>query len=72
MFDVSAGTGQIVDPTVIPVVLPTPVPIVLTTGITLTAIGNDFTYVLINNAGAILQQATSPTPQQLRTHMLIL
>ena len=71
LFDISAGTGQIVDPATIPVPIPTPITISSAVGVAITTIGNDFTFVLITNAGAVLQQSTSPTPQQLRTHILL-
>jgi hypothetical protein len=72
-FDLSAGTGQVVDAKTTPATPTiTPVTIAGGTAITVTNLGTQFfTYILVDNLGAIVQQGTPPTSIQLRTHIYI-
>jgi len=73
-FDISAGVGQIADVKTTPSTpIITPVTISLATAVAISGgIGSsDFTYILIDNVGVIVQQNTAPTPTQLRTHIYL-
>ena len=71
-FDVSLGTAQIVDPTVIPVAIPTAVTIPQTLAITITNLASsELTYVLATSGGSITQQIVPPSAEQLRTRIFL-
>jgi hypothetical protein len=64
-FDLSAGTGQIVDAKTTPS-SPTITPVTIAGATAIT-----YTYILVDSAGSIIQQATLPTSEQLRTDIFI-
>jgi hypothetical protein len=71
LFDVAAGTGQIVDHSTNPPTKTT-VSWSATTGITVTNIAtSQLTNIFINNVGAVVQQTAAPTSDQRRTNIFL-
>lgn len=68
-FDISSGTGKITNPTT-----PTIIPISYAgaTGVTVTNLAtSDYTYILINSSGTLIQQTTYPTPDERRDNIFV-
>lgn len=70
-FDLSAGTGVVIDYTVNPATIVN-VSWSAFNAQTVTGLaGQDQTYILINSSGAIVQQSSFPTPQQRRENIFV-
>lgn len=68
-FDITAGTGKIVNP-----VTPSIIPITYAgaTAVTVTNLAtSDYTYLLINSSGSLVQQTAYPTPDERRDNIFI-
>lgn len=71
-FDIAALFGEVVDLTDIQNPDITPVNFSAQTGITVTNLAtSDVTYILINDAGGVVQQTTYPTPDERRQNIFL-
>lgn len=71
-FSIATGTGEVVDVTNPAAPVVTPVSWATQSNVTVTNIGTQpVTYILVNSAGALVQQSTYPTPTQRRDNIFI-